>query len=116
MKTDYTCLNFILADLQLHRELGGFHSPARLEEAVITILEYLIEKDKPIRELILMKKTAQVKKKLKPMSKEHMKEYSGFSAKKLASHMKEEKQLLKIKKAKKSVAKPSAKKKISSRY
>jgi len=34
------------------------------------------------------------------MTKEHMKEYRGFSAKKLAKHMKDEKELLKTKKKK----------------
>lgn len=37
----------------------------------------------------------------KKMSKEHMKEYAHMSPKKLAAHMKEEKTLLKHKKAKK---------------
>jgi hypothetical protein len=105
MRTDYTCLSFVLADLELNRELGGFLTSTRVEEAIMTILEYLLEKDKPKRELILMKKTAPAKKALKPKSK--MKAIKKEVKKSLKPHGKV-KTLM--------ASKSSSKKKTASRY
>ena len=66
MKTDYTCLAFALADLQLYQSVDTPYPPHLMECAVETILEYLIERDKPKRELILVEnKLKEIKKELK---------------------------------------------------
>jgi hypothetical protein len=54
MKTDYVCLTFALADMQLYQELDVSYPPAMLEGVVLTLLEYLTQRDQPKRELILM--------------------------------------------------------------
>lgn len=75
MKTDYTCLAFALADLQLYQSVSTPYPPHLLECAIETILEYLIERDKPKRELIL------VEERLKGLKKE-LKAKTGMKARK----------------------------------
>lgn len=74
MITDYTLLAFAKADLELYQELDTPYPPNMIEGAVLTILEYLLDRDKPKRELVLMQD------KIKTIKKE-VKKQTGMKAK-----------------------------------
>jgi hypothetical protein len=68
MKTDYTCLLFALKDMELYEELNTSYPPKMLVDVVQSLLEYLVDRDKPKRELILLEDN--MKERIKGLKKE----------------------------------------------
>lgn len=55
MTTDYSTLLWHLENMELYLELNMSYPPGMLSEMVWMLTDYLLERDKPKRELILMK-------------------------------------------------------------
>jgi len=68
MISDYAILNFALEDIRRGHKLDSVSRLYLLQETLESLLEYILERDQPKRELILMKKPKSLKK-LKPLKK-----------------------------------------------
>jgi hypothetical protein len=114
MKTDYTCLQFVKADMDLYEDVNLPYPPVMLIAAVQTVIEYLLDRDQPKRELILMES------KLKSIKKDIKKQVGMKARKELKKQVRSLGKLPKARKTdktkKRAKASIASKKKPSSNY